>query len=288
VNARTLVGVTKTNTLILTLRVPVQLPLGPNGESVTFSRRTISGGVAFASSLGAGLDYRITDRFSYRIVQPELLLVNSVGSTPINMRISTGIVYRSVKSASPDSSEHRVSFGLVAGGSLTDDVGQESTFSFASPTGGQQTGQARFYSTRKDYIVGPMLEFGLSSHLSLEIDGLYRPLNFRFAVARSNEPLNSVSPNTVVTWEFPILAKYRFQTRTVKPFVELGPSFRSSGNLNGTAPSSYGGTVGLGVEAHAWMMKVAPVLRYTRWAGEGLYEPHTKRNQVELLVGLSF
>jgi hypothetical protein len=71
-------------------------------------------------------------------------------------------------------------------------------------------------------------------------------------------------------------------------FVEIGPSFRSSGNLNGTVPSSYGGTFGLGIEAHARKLKLAPVLRYTHWAGEGLYEPHTKRNQMELLVGLSF
>ena len=57
-------------------------------------------------------------------------------------------------------------------------------------------------------------------------------------------------------------------------------------SANGTAPSNYGGTFGLGVEAHAWKLKTALVIRYTHWAGEGLYEPHTKRNQVEALVGM--
>jgi hypothetical protein len=123
-SARTLVGVAKTNTLILPLTVPVQLPLGPNGESVTFSRRTISGGVAFAGSLGADLDYRITDRFSFRILQPELLLVNFVGATPVHARISTGIVFTSGKSASRDRSERHISFGVVGGGSVTRGFGQ--------------------------------------------------------------------------------------------------------------------------------------------------------------------
>ncbi len=44
-----------------------------------------------------------------------------------------------------------------------------------------------------------MVELGLPSHLFLEFDGLYRPMNFPFAVSRASEPLNNVSPNTVVT-----------------------------------------------------------------------------------------
>ena len=289
VEARALVGATRMNTLVLPLRVPIQLPFGPNGGSVTFSKRTIRGGDAFTGSVGATLDYRITDRLSYRIVQPELLVVNFVGATPIHLQLSSGIVFTSRKPASTGSAERRFSFGLVAGGSLTDDVGQTTTYSFPLPGGGQDIGQSRFYSMHKDYIIGPMVEFGLSRHVALEIEGLYRPMNFTFAIAQSNQPPNdNVSPSTIVTWEFPILTKYRFQAGGVSPFVEIGPSFRSSGNLNGTAPSSYGGTVGLGIEVHARKLKLAPVLRYTHWAGEGQYEPHTKRNQLELLVGVSF
>ena len=95
--------------------------------------------------------------------------------------------------------------------------------------------------------------------------------------------------NTVVTWEFPILAKYRFPFHTFKPLIELGPSFRSPGNLNGTAPSVYGGTVGIGIEAPVGKLRLAPVLRYTHWAADGeFFQPRTKRNQIELLVGIAF
>src|SRR5689334_18795047 len=103
-------------------------------------------------------------------------------------------------------------------------------------------------SAHKDYIVGPMVEFGLASQLSVEINALYRPLNFTDAIAQPGEAFQSGVSMTVVTWEFPILAKYRLPPRTLKPLIELGPSFRSSGNLNGTAPSVYGGTAGIGVE----------------------------------------
>ncbi len=94
---------------------------------------------------------------------------------------------------------------------------------------------------------------------------------------------------TVVTWEFPLSAKYTIPVRTLRPFIEVGPSFRSSGNLNGTAPSSYGGTAGLGVKGRVWKLQVGPALRYTHWASDKpLYAPQTKRNQVEVLVGVSF
>jgi hypothetical protein len=288
VNARALVGLAKTNTLILPLTAPIPLPLGSTGEPVTFSRRTIPGGTGFAGSLGAGLDYRISDHLLYRIVQPELLVVNFIGSTPINMRISTGVAFASGKVTSPEPSVRRVSFGLVTGGSLTNDVGQESSAIFAIPSGALETERSRFFSTHKEYIVGSMVEFGLPWRMALEVDGLYRPMNFTFSVVLPNQPLNSASPNTIVTWKFPVLAKYKFPIHKMKPLIEVGPSFRSPGNLNRTAPSSYGGTFGLGVDAHAWKLKITPVIRYTHWAGEGLYEPHTKRNQAETMVGISY
>ncbi len=136
-----------------------------------------------------------------------------------------------------------------------------------------------------------MVEFALPWHLSVEAEGLYRPLNFKSAGVQADGSLNSISPNTVVTWEFPILAKYTFPSRTVKPFIELGPSFRSSGNLNGAAPSTYGGTLGLGIEAHVRKLKIAPLVRYTHWAADGKQygmQPRTIRNQAEFLVGFSF
>jgi hypothetical protein len=75
----------------------------------------------------------------------------------------------------------------------------------------------------------------------------------------------------------------------VKPFVEAGPSFRSSGNLNGTLPSKEGVAAGVGVEAHVWKLRIAPQVRYLRWARDGVtvLSPPTVPDQVEFLVGIS-
>ncbi len=291
VNTRALIGVAHTNTLVVPFQEPVQLPLGPNGEPVTITNTQFFGGNGFAASLGGSVDCRITDRWSYRIVQPEVLLIRSSGveKTQPDLRVSTGIVYTFGGSAPTNSSGRRVSFGVVGGGGLTDAFGQESSQSVSLPNGGTEIWRSRWASTRKDYIIGPMVEFELVSHLALEIDALYRPLNFTDSIAQPGESFQSGVTLTVVTWEFPVLAKYRFSTRTLKPFVESGPSFRSSGNLNGTAPSVYGGTAGVGFEAPLGKLKIAPVLRFTHWAADGeFFQPHTKRNQAELLVGLSF
>ena len=121
----------------------------------------------------------------------------------------------------------------------------------------------------------------LTKHLALEANGLYRRLHF------------NDGPDVVVTWQIPVLAKYRLSAPGVRPFVEAGPSFRLSGNLHATSPSHYGITIGWGAEKQVRGLKLAPGLRYTRWAADGKlirasFQTLTDANQVELLVGFSF
>ena len=247
----------------------------------------------FAASFGGSVDYRITDRLSYRIVQPELLLTRS-GSmgenwNQYNFRLSTGVVFTSGRSSFGQSSRPQFSFGVIGGAALTDAFGHDSTGFIIGPNGIEPT-LSRSYSTLKDYAIGPMIEVGLPWRgLSVEIDALYRPMNLTLAGVRPDGSLHSISPATVVTWELPELVKYSFGSSSVKPFIEAGPCFRVSGNLNGSSPSTYGGTAGLGVETHLWKLRIGPVVRYIRWAADPDYAgSRTKRNQVESLVGLSF
>jgi hypothetical protein len=279
VNLRALIGVAHTNTL------------APPIARFTFP----SANNTLAASFGGSVDYRITDRLSYRIVQPEFLLTRS-GSmatgnwNQYNFRLSSGIVFTSGESSFPQSSGPRFSFGMIGGAALTDAFGHESTGFIIGPNGGIQPIRSRSYSTLKDYAIGAMVEVGLPWRgLSVEIDALYRPMNLTMAGVGPDGSLNSISPATVVTWELPALAKYRFGSSSVKPFIEVGPSFRVSGNLNNASPSTYGGTAGLGVETHLGKLRIGPVVRYTHWAADPDYAgSRTKRNQVELLVGLSF
>jgi opacity protein-like surface antigen len=163
---------------------------------------------------------------------------------------------QSSESAWPTAFGHRPALGLVVGGSATDDFED---------------------SNRGSYVVGAMAEFKLPRDLSVEIDGLYRKLRF------------SYRREVVLTWEFPLLAKYKFPTRRVKPLIELGPSFRATGNLNDADPSHFGFTAGAGIETTLRRLKIAPVVRFTRWAADNRnLGSITKPNQVELLVGFSF
>jgi hypothetical protein len=181
----------------------------------------------------------------------------------------------------------RLSIGLAGGGSLTDSFPTLTTpADFGIP--GSPTG-IRTFSSSKDWIVGPTIEFHFTSQWSVEADGLYRKLHFVEAAVLPNGSLNSVSPSPVVTWEFPVLAKYRFGSSRARPFLEAGPSFRTAGNLNGTRPSHAGITAGAGVEVRSHFVAIAPELRYTRWAGDNILPgiPASNVNQLELLVGLS-
>ena len=68
------------------------------------------------------------------------------------------------------------------------------------------------YASVRSKLVGVMVESGLSQKLSLELDALYHPLS-----------LSERQHATVLTWEFPVLAKYGFSAHGLRPFVELGP-----------------------------------------------------------------
>jgi hypothetical protein len=117
-----------------------------------------------------------------------------------------------------------------------------------------------------------------SPSFSVEADALFRELRFNAA--------------PTVTWEFPILAKYRFSSSLPGPlartFLEAGPSFRTTGNLNAN-PSHTGISAGAGVALPLDGTTVAPMIRHTRWAKDNVASSpiQSRRDQLELLVGFS-
>ena len=93
-------------------------------------------------------------------------------------------------------------------------------------------------------ISGPVFRMDLNRARSLAPKlkhALYHEWEFTQATVEPNGTPNSVSPAPVVTWELPILAKYRFSSPLVKPFIGAGPKFRSAGSLNDTSPSKWPG-----------------------------------------------
>jgi len=140
-------------------------------------------------------------------------------------------------------------------------------------------------------MAGASIEVGLVKRWSIEVDGMYRPLH------ATDVPLPGYTEGrtlrfATLTWEFPVLAKYRISTQKTRPFVELGPSFRAIGNVEITPPSHYGITGGTGVEFSIARLKVSPTFRFTRWTPDGPSgDPNAARafrNQAQLLLGISF
>lgn len=174
-----------------------------------------------------------------------------------------------------------------------------------------------YFADRQSYTVGPMAELYLPFRLSVELDALYKPLEY------GSETTTGESPNVEFTsmsttgrsLEFPLLLKYHAWDGPVKPYIGAGLSWRRVGGLKQIAITT-GQTVGLlgrtetdspteldnswttgivfsgGLELHLLMLRVSPELRYTRWgttsfksAAGGLL---SQSNQAEFLIGVTF
>jgi hypothetical protein len=152
----------------------------------------------------------------------------------------------------------------------------------------------RSFSDSNEYIIGPMVELHLPLGLSIEADGLYRPLNVATETQVSPQLTIFRTSKNVSSWEFPIMGKLRLPLLPlVKPYVGAGPNFRVAGS-DLSFISSKGLAVGLGLELKISKLRIAPEVRYTRWGSDNkvtvgnLISIATNSNEGEFLVGISF
>jgi hypothetical protein len=195
-----------------------------------------------------------------------------------------------------------VSFGVEGGVPITDafDTFRGNTASYATNT--------------HRYLVGPAFQVHLPLRLTVEVDALYKRLGYQF---------NAVTPTTFVTaatvansWEFPLLVKYEILPGPIRPFVDIGISFRhisgvkeirevittttgAVGVTTNTDPREFrkdtdeGLVFGGGVAFKFGPVRISPELRYTRWGSENFRDPigsllHTNKNQGDFLLGILF
>ena len=172
------------------------------------------------------------------------------------------------------------------------------------------------------YTIGPTLEIGLLSHLSVEASALYQ----RFHYSSVGTPLNvfvSVRDFSAKTtgnaWSFAPLLKFR-PSSTHLPWVAAGPIVRHLGGLHqwvnetiqtlGTPapPLSFqrievsdpkdfnkrwypGIVFASGFDIKVGRARVSPELRYTRWTANTASDGGRLRfpgNQFDLLLGVGF
>jgi opacity protein-like surface antigen len=170
-----------------------------------------------------------------------------------------------------------------------------------------------FSATTNPYIIGATAELRLPFGLGVEFDLLYRHLNYQQVF--SSAGITSVLSNSQTTgnaWEFPLLAKYRFPSKIIRPFVDGGVAWDTlqglsqdiqqtvagvSSKTSGTPvelnkKTTTGFVLGAGVEIKALVIRISPEVRYTRWGAQHFLDPngllHSNQNQAEFLVGITF
>ncbi len=184
----------------------------------------------------------------------------------------------------------RISFGVIGGVNATRDFPiSRSLYEDPAFPGGLTAFDV--FSDVRSPQVGFSVEARMGRGLSVEIDAIQRRLDLqRRLILPGGEIKDNDRLKTVVTWQYPILLKYRLSQRgAVRPFVEGGPSFRTRHDPAPAEPSQLGGTLGAGVEWQWGRVRFSPAVRYTRWQYDGDYPRFaTKRDQIELVAGLSY
>ncbi len=186
-------------------------------------------------------------------------------------------------------------FGLIGGSAVTNDIrGINDTFpNNTDPFLGRYTFNLFDRTTSRSPIIGPSLEVDLPRNFSLEFNALYRKLTSTqtatFIYESGTAESVSFSADRAKTWEFPVLIKYTLPLARLRPYIEAGPSFRVWQEPLGAEPSKIGATAGVGVDFLWGRFKAGPLIRYTRWAADGVYPRRsTKPDQVELLGSISY
>jgi hypothetical protein len=96
---------------------------------------------------------------------------------------------------------------------------------------------------------------------------------------------------TYSSWSFPVVSKYRFRLPLANPYLEVGPTFRTTSPSINHYLSKAGVTAGVGVEATAWKLRLSPEVRLVRWgtdAPDATISYASRRNQAQFLLGLSY
>jgi opacity protein-like surface antigen len=201
-----------------------------------------------------------------------------------------------------------VTFGVRAGEPLTD---------FASTVQSALGSGNNVSLNQRPYVLGPTVELRLPAGLGIELDALYRRQNYSGTVVTTSYPpatqTTTISSTSADAWEFPLLLKYRFGPKIVRPYVDAGFAWdtltglkqalrqtvatitnssttSTPADLNKKGASGF--VIGAGVDIHAVLVHISPEVRYTHWNSAHFSNPaglvESNQNQAEFLVGITF
>jgi hypothetical protein len=235
---------------------------------------------------GAGVELPVgritftpTIRYTRWVTNPDF------GEVPDRFQFLVGIRENS-ESRRPTILGRRLSLGFVVGTGVTKLL-KDRTY---------PGGQSGATSDPHTPIAGIRFALPVTENLSVEVDGLFRGThNISGAFDADGSIIRTIHSGTAfLTWQFPLLAKYKLPGSRVAPVFELGPSLRITAHTSQSAfYSHHGATTGAGFATRFKKMSISPTLRYTRWAADKESNGHgpftgTSPNQVEVVVGFTF
>jgi opacity protein-like surface antigen len=147
------------------------------------------------------------------------------------------------------------------------------------------------------YLVGPTVELHLPAGFGVELDALYRRFDYSNPVGSTVNGVITFANTTSSAWEFPLLLKYRFPAKVVRPYVDAGVAWDKVSNLANTLSGSstkgttMGAVLGAGLDVHILIIHILPELRFTRWTDQHFNFSnllHSNQNQAEFMVGITF
>jgi len=189
----------------------------------------------------------------------------------------------------------RLSIGVVGGTNLTANF-PKTDISAPADAFGNPAYRFQYLTGPRSFILGALAEGRLTERFSVEANVLHRPMkttiiSTEFLTDGSNK-VDTIGLTAVRAWEFPVMLKYTLPssrlTGRMRPFLAVGPSFRTQEEAAAIEPSQFGISAGLGAAFHLGRFRLAPALRYTRWARESIAHYTTKPDQVEFLTSLAY
>ncbi len=173
-----------------------------------------------------------------------------------------------------------------------------------------RSGSLQYLSNAKRYTVGPTVELGLPMGFRIELDALYKRINYTSVTSGTTGVSSSLT--TANTWEFPLQLKHRLVPGPVAPYIAAGVSFRDVSSVHQvtnfftaepgqtstdrpveldrrfTAGFVVSGGIAFGTRA----FRVSPEVRYTRWGWDNFQAPsqlfRSNPDQAEFLLGITF
>jgi len=187
--------------------------------------------------------------------------------------------------------------------------------------GGDHVGLVDYSSATRRYLLGVSTELRLNNGFGLEADAIYRRMGYvrNFLCICESEFTTSTYDVKGNSWDFPLMAKYRFGRR-LQPYMAGGVALRYIGPVRALGSSTVqdaigkttvhtpidtsaplemqkrfypGLTVASGIEFRLGPLRLLPEFRYIRWTSDipdadTTNALHLPPNQAEFLLGFLF